>query len=61
MREIADELDLPRTTVSMWASRRGRSGFPEPIAHLAMGPVYDMAQVRAWHEAYLAKLGEPSS
>lgn len=56
VREISDELGVLRTTISMWASRRGRSKFPKPVAHLAMGPVYDMREVRAWHEKYLADL-----
>lgn len=48
--EIADLLDVPRTTVSMWDSRRDRSGFPHPVARLRAGPVYDLADVRAWWE-----------
>lgn len=55
--EIAAELDVPRTTVSMWASRRRTSGFPEPISMLSMGPVYSMAAVRDWYE----KRQEPAS
>jgi len=47
-REIADRLKVPRTTVSMWASRRATSGFPLPVAELAMGPVFDFEEVAAW-------------
>ncbi len=48
--EIAAMLGVPRSTVSMWDSRRGTNGYPEPVARLTMGPVYDLAAVRAWHE-----------
>lgn len=48
--EIADELRVERTRVSMWAHRRESSGFPEPLIKTAAGPVYDMAEVRAWFE-----------
>jgi hypothetical protein len=50
--EISEEFGVPRTTVTSWASRRTLSGFPAPLAKLAMGPVYDMAEVRAWHDGY---------
>jgi hypothetical protein len=49
--EIADALGVPRTTVSMWAHRRAQSGFPSPMQTLAMGPVYSLAAVLAWHAA----------
>lgn len=49
--EIAAEFDVPRTTVSMWASRRRTSGFPEPVQALQMGPVYSMHEVRKWFYA----------
>lgn len=49
--EIAAEFGVPRTTVSMWSYRRRTSGFPEPLAPLSMGPVYDMAAVRAWYKS----------
>ena len=47
--EIADEFGVGRTVASMWATRRDVNGFPNPIETLAMGPIYDMAAVRAWH------------
>lgn len=46
--EISEEFGVPRTTASMWATRRESNGFPEPLADLQMGPVYDMAEVREW-------------
>ena len=52
--EIAAAFGVPRTTVSMWAARRATSGFPQPVKALQMGPVYDMAEVRRWHEEKMA-------
>jgi hypothetical protein len=46
--EIAAEFGVPRTTASMWDTRRESNGFPEPVARLAAGPVYDMRAVREW-------------
>lgn len=48
--EIAADLGVPRSTVSMWDARRRTNGFPEPVAELAMGPVYDLEEVRAWRQ-----------
>lgn len=51
--EIAEEFGVARTTVSTsWADRRERTGFPEPVAVLNMGPVYDLAEVRRWYAAW---------
>lgn len=47
--EIAQELGVARTTVSMWRARAATTGFPEPLEVLSAGPVYDMGAVRAWH------------
>jgi hypothetical protein len=48
--EIAEEFGVGATNVSMWASRRKSSGFPEPITHLKCGPIYSMEAVRRWHQ-----------
>jgi hypothetical protein len=48
--EISARLGVPRTTVSMWDARRASNGFPAALTELAMGPVYDWSQVKAWHE-----------
>ncbi len=48
--EISALLGVPRSTVSMWDSRRATNGFPEPVQDLAMGPVYDWPAVKAWAE-----------
>lgn len=45
--EISEEFGVPRSTISMWNTRRV-AGFPEPLAHLKSGPIYDMAAVRRW-------------
>lgn len=47
--EVADEFGVPRTTASMWLTRRDANGFPAPIETLSMGPVFDMDKVRTWH------------
>lgn len=52
--EVAEAFGVPRTTASMWANRRDMSGFPKPVKLLAMGPVYDMDEVRAWHASRYA-------
>lgn len=43
--EIAAALKIRRETVQYHARR---PGFPEPIARLAMGPVWKAADVREW-------------
>ena len=55
--EIAALLNVPRTTVSMWDARRSSNGFPKPVTELAMGPVYDYAEVKAWHSARMRERG----
>jgi len=52
--EISSRLGVPRSTVSMWDARRATNGFPEPVADLAMGPVYDWSAVKAWWEGRTA-------
>jgi hypothetical protein len=49
--EISEEFGVPRTTASQWLARRETNGFPEPLARLQMGPVFDMAAVREWASA----------
>ena len=47
--EIAEELGVPRSTVSMWEIRRSTTKMPEPVVRLSAGPIYDMAKIRAWY------------
>jgi hypothetical protein len=46
--EIARLKKVGRTTVTQWAARRHRNGFPKPVKALAMGPVYDRREIEAW-------------
>jgi hypothetical protein len=55
--EIAERYKVPRTTVSMWAARRASNGFPAPVETLAMGPVYDMAEIEKWRREQVANGG----
>ncbi len=45
--EIARRTGRPRPVVCNWADR-GTKGFPERIADLAAGRVWDMDEVEAW-------------
>lgn len=47
--EISKEFGVPRSTASMWWLRRDKTGFPDAVARLSAGAVFDMAAVRAWH------------
>lgn len=47
--EIADRLGVKRMTVHQWRQRN--VGFPDPLAQLAIGPVWDWADVEAWAKA----------
>lgn len=49
--EIADRAGVPRPTASMWALRKETSEFPEAVARLRMGPVYDWSEVKVWLES----------
>jgi len=50
--EISDLLGVRRTTISQWHSRQHQNGFPDPVVELAMGPVWDEAQVVEWWKGY---------
>lgn len=47
--EISARFGVGRTTVSQWQARRASTGFPDPVADLRMGPVFDWDEVRTWH------------
>ena len=51
--EIAEALKTDRTTVHGWA--RDRADFPEPLARLRMGPVWDAEAVREWRRQDVAR------
>jgi hypothetical protein len=50
--DIAGHYGVPRQTVKNWTEHER---FPDPLQRLAMGPVYDLVAVKAWHERYRAK------
>jgi prophage regulatory protein len=54
--EIADRLRVTRQRAYQITSRRD---FPEPIAHLAMGQVWDTEDVEAWIAERRPELNEP--
>ena len=49
--EISERTGMSRPALTNASRRRASSGFPEPVAVLAMGPVYDWSEVKAWHES----------
>lgn len=60
--ELAKLFQVGRTTVSNWHDRRGRNGFPSPVAVLAMGPVWDIDAVVRWYGRYVpSKGGRPGT
>jgi prophage regulatory protein len=54
--EIAERLGVTRQRAYQITARRD---FPEPLAHLAMGQVWDTADVEAWIKVRRPELGEP--
>jgi len=55
--ELAALFRVGRTTVSQWIARRDRNGFPEPVARLASGPIFDVNVVVAWYVGYVPEKG----
>lgn len=45
--EVAELLDTSKAHVAMLYTRRTR-GFPDPVARLRSGPVFDMRDIDAW-------------
>jgi len=50
--ELAGLLSVRRTTISQWHSRKLQNAFPDPLADLAAGPVWDQAEVIDWYRNY---------
>ena len=46
LKEVADRLGISRSSVS---ARRKHPGFPKPLAELASGPVWDLAEIDHYH------------
>jgi predicted DNA-binding transcriptional regulator AlpA len=60
--ELATLFGVGRTTISNWYARQNTNAFPNPVVDLAMGPVWDQADVVAWWKGYtplrnMAKVG----
>jgi len=48
--EISKDLGVARSTVSMWDVRRAEGNeFPEPVATLECGRIYDLDAIRVWY------------
>jgi serine/threonine protein kinase len=58
--EVAEALGVSRQRL---AKLREREDFPEPLAELAQGPVWDLGAIRAWNESGLrpSAAGRPRS
>lgn len=55
--EIAALFLVGRTTVTQWAARRHRNGFPRPVHRLASGPMWDVDDVVRWYAGYVPDKG----
>ena len=53
--EIAALLGITRQRVLKLAEQADRTGFPEPLAVLSMGKVWDAAEVRKWATGYVPR------
>jgi hypothetical protein len=59
---IGRVLGVTPNQVYMWATRRARNGFPEPVRYTQRGknyqarpkgaPLFDVGEVRKWHDTY---------
>jgi hypothetical protein len=50
--ELSRLLSVRRTTISQWHSRQRTNAFPEPLATLACGPIWDQDEVADWYRNY---------
>lgn len=53
--ELSIELGVPTTNISTWMTRRDVNGFPLPLAQLGMGGVYDLDEVKEWHDRFTGR------
>jgi hypothetical protein len=56
LKEIADLLGVSRQRAGQLAATQG---FPEPVARLAAGPIYDTDEVKRWAKTRNTKIGRP--
>lgn len=54
--DLAASFQVDRSTVYYWISR---PGFPDPIAELRAGRVWDLDAVRAWKATNIRARAEP--
>jgi hypothetical protein len=60
--EIAALFRVEKTTAANWYARRDRNGFPEAIAVLGCGTLFDLDEVVQWYVRYVPlKGGRPGS
>ena len=50
--ELSDLFGVARTTASMWHIRRDTNGFPEAVATLRTGPIFDVTECVEWYARY---------
>lgn len=50
--EIADRYGVARSTVNGWMKRAEKIGMPPALATLAAGPVYNLALLDPWYQAW---------
>ena len=50
VKELAEYLGVHRSMITHWDARRRRTGFPLPVARLAMGAIYDRGEVMMWRQ-----------
>ena len=55
MTEMAELYGVSRQTATGW---RRQTNFPKPIAELAMGPVWDLEDLKAWRTPPFARPGD---
>ena len=56
LKEIADLLGVSRQRAGQLAATEG---FPQPVARLAAGPIFESADVEAWAKTRNTKSGRP--
>lgn len=57
--ELAHLFRVARTTVSGWFKERDTTHFPETVARVASGPLWDIEEVVAWYPTYNPRNGRP--
>lgn len=55
--DVAALFMVGKTVISNWYARRDRNGFPEAVAVLMSGPVFDVNEVAAWYGRYVPSKG----